>query len=235
MRKRALRARSAGALVNNVSGGLVSDLSQTDTGASGVDGTSFTFSSKALGAADANRVIIIAGSFRAATAVTVSSLTVGGVSATLDIEARETSSGVTEAFVAHAAVPTGTTGDVVLTLSASTARAAITVYRVTKYAAATPSKTGSGTRGVSDGTMTANLTAPDIGFQIGAAYIAGTSATQQTHTSASANGGAVASITCASVGNTATWTGLNEDVEMVEEASAGSSPQATATAGWKYP
>lgn len=79
---------------------------------SGNASTTVTFSSKTLGAAGANRQIIVCTYTTGATPI-VQTLTVNGVSATA---LKQASGGaVTEAEIWIATVPTGTSGDIVLT------------------------------------------------------------------------------------------------------------------------
>jgi hypothetical protein len=91
------------------------------------DLTTYTFSSVSFGAADGNRKIIIAFGSRAAFSRTVVSATIGGVAASIAVQAG-TGNDTTALLVAS--VPTGATGDVVVTLSAGALRAGIAIYRV---------------------------------------------------------------------------------------------------------
>lgn len=89
--------------------------------------TTHTHSGMTLGAADSGRYIIAAIDCRDASARTVSTLTIGGVTATL-IYAYQTSGTICGFWVAL--VPTGTTGDVVITFSGSVARSGVSTYRL---------------------------------------------------------------------------------------------------------
>lgn len=93
----------------------------TDTGS----GTSFTFSGKDIGTAASNRKVVVAVAYNSAPAI--SSMTIGGVSATVVGTS-------TKCEIWQANVPTGTTGDVVITFSGTNQRVGIGVWAV--YAAA---------------------------------------------------------------------------------------------------
>lgn len=81
----------------------------TDNAVSSANLTTFTFSSRSLGAAAANRKIVV-GVGGAVDTRTVSSLTIGGVSASLVVQAAATET----AEMWQANVPSGTTGDIVV-------------------------------------------------------------------------------------------------------------------------
>lgn len=83
------------------------------------DLTTYTFASQNLGTASSDRYIIVGASGRdfGTTAKSITSVTVGGVSATEIHQAQGTATGTTVSGLYIAAVPTGTTGDVVVTFS----------------------------------------------------------------------------------------------------------------------
>lgn len=98
-------------------GGGPVTVSNTDSPVDGSTSSTFTFSSAALGTAAAGRIIVVevAGSESSAGDRTVSAITIGGVSA-----AKVTGeSGVTDKLCEmwDAVVPTGTTGDIVVTVA----------------------------------------------------------------------------------------------------------------------
>ena len=99
------------------------------------DLTTYTFSSQNLGAADAARHIVVCVESRSANAITISSVTVGGVSASIVAQRTEGSGPSNVSGIAIAAVPSGTSGDVVVTLSAGAVRAAIQMYRLVGFSA----------------------------------------------------------------------------------------------------
>lgn len=193
-----------------------------------VDGASFTFSGSLVGSG----LIVAAGVYRAATAITLTGVTIGGVAATVDIETRNTSNGVSSAWIAHAVV-SGVQADVVLNLSGTAVRAGVAVYRSTIYASAIPTKTGTATRAATAGSMSPTLTAPDTGFQIGVAFSA--ASTNHMTAAASAKNGAVSAITITAGATSSAWTGLTEDVDTLIETSGAGAVMSASAAGWKYP
>lgn len=107
----------------------------TKTGST-TDLTTYTFSSQPLGDADSNRIIIVCATSRSSngTARTLNSASIGGVSATINTQT--TYSGNTNAIFS-ALVPTGTTGDIVLTWSSTLGNCDITVYKSNSLASTT--------------------------------------------------------------------------------------------------
>lgn len=150
------------------------------------DLTTYTFSGQNLGAADAGRYIVVGVQARGtATPLALSSVTVGGVSAT--IVAQQANSANIAALVI-AAVPTGTTGDIVVTFSVVVLRCAIQAYRVLGIDSATASDTGASTAA----DPTTSLDIPAEGVAIGACMSGG-------------------------VDMRVTWTGLTEDYDATTE------------------
>lgn len=95
--------------------------------------TTYTFSSQSLGAADAGRYIVVCIAARAGgeTDGAVSALTIGGVSATITAQIPNNGGANTNlSAIAIAAVPTGTTGDIVVTLNFNHLRCSVAAYRV---------------------------------------------------------------------------------------------------------
>ena len=93
--------------------------------------SAYTFSSVSLGAADAGRVIVVGTSSGGGTNSTVSGLTVGGVSAVEAVELQHQGDAYYRSSLWIAEVPTGTTGDVVVTMSGSTGDCGIIVWPTT--------------------------------------------------------------------------------------------------------
>jgi hypothetical protein len=172
-------------------GGYQSDVTPaavelTDSPVSTSDLTAYTFAGAALGAASGDRVIIV-GVGGGAQTRTVSTLTVAGVSATFIVRA----AGANEtAELWYAAVPTGTTGDVVVTWSGAQDGCGAAVWKMT---GATAAPHASGSDNDSDpGSVSINI--PASGVAVGYVF-------QRNNTS------------------TYTWANLTEDVDETVEAS----------------
>lgn len=127
------------------------------------DLTAYTFSSQNLGDAAADRYIIVCAESRSGSTFDISTLTVGGVTATIIANSFNSSSNYGRAVMGIAAVPTGTTGDIVVTWSAGVVRCSIQVYRATELNSATP--VDSDTSIADDPTVTLTV---GNGFAIGA-------------------------------------------------------------------
>lgn len=135
---------------------------QSNSSASGL--TTYTFTAENLGTADSGRFIIAAiGGRHAGAAHTLSSVTIGGVTATIATQANVTTTNGNTVALVIAAVPTGTTGDVVVTFSAAMLRCGIALYRATNL-----NPTAFQTQPVTAGTAnpTANLDIPAGGLAI---------------------------------------------------------------------
>lgn len=156
------------------------------------DLTTYTFSSQNLGTAAAGRYIIVAIEARKSgvdTTLLVSSVTVGGVSATIAMQRLVSSTNTNIAALAIAAVPSGTNGNVDVTFSSGMLRCGIQLYRAVDINSSTPHHAVTHFNGSTD--PTASLNIPAGGFAIGCATSAASTA--------------------------ATWTGLTEDHDSVVE------------------
>lgn len=108
----------------------------------GTTQTTYTFSSQNLGTAASDRYIVVAVGWRkSGSAPSLSSVSVGGVSATSVVNYKSGTTTATGAAIFIAAVPTGTSGDVVITFSADSASCGIALYRVTGLTDTTPIET----------------------------------------------------------------------------------------------
>ena len=157
-----------------------------------VNATTFTFSSQSLGTVASDRKIVVNVSGGEGGVFTVSSVTVAGNSATQVVTS--TLDGETINDLWQVDVPTGSTGDVVVTWSGSKGNCGIGVYAVFGAAA---SATDTGTSNANPGTDTLNIPA---------------------------NGVAIAGYTLVGVGNndrTTTWTNLNENYDETQESAGG--------------
>lgn len=90
--------------------------------------TTYTFTGVTLGAADATRSIILIGTSRGTLGNTSVTVTVAGISATVDVFAGFEGTNNC-AWIAKAEVPTGTSGTIVVTNSAAQLRTNVAVYR----------------------------------------------------------------------------------------------------------
>lgn len=164
---------------------MAASISQTDIGANASNLTTYTFSSRSLGGAAADRYIAVAITTRSANARTIDSVTVGGVSAAEVVQVRNGSGGNSSiAAIFIAAVPTGTTGDVVVTHNLGVDYCGITVYRIIGSTGASPSSNSSISNNPS-----ASINVPAGGVACAVAYT-------QANTSA-------------------TWTNLTKDADFV--------------------
>ena len=122
--------------------------------------TTYTFSSVDLGDAAGDRLILVGSSGVAGAARAVSSVTVGGVSAT---QAAQASNGGQPAALHSAVVPTGATGDIVVTFNGSMNRAHIGVWRLSGYNSSTVEDTiGAGLGSSSSQTGTIDVSAGGV-------------------------------------------------------------------------
>jgi len=143
--------------------------------------TTYTFSSLSLGSADSTRKIIVFISARNITARTVSSVTVAGVSATA-VAGNVNSQDLVSSWIAS--VPTGTTGDVVVTMSGAATRCGVNIYRLVN-------STGLSASALPVASTNYNITTPS-GNSVVAAMTADTGSGHSTNI---------------------VWTGLTEDVD----------------------
>jgi hypothetical protein len=146
--------------------------------------TTYTFTAVSLGATGGNRQIIVGISSSVGNSGrTVSSVTVAGVSATSLVSrtAGGINSRLSAIFIAN--VPTGATGNIVVTFSGSMGRCGITVYAGRNLTSNTPQATNNTS---SSSPLTLSLTGTTAGFIVAQAM------TQ-------------------SPGETFTWTGLTRD------------------------
>ena len=151
-----------------ISGGVGPvDCTFTDSAVSTANETTYTFSSQDFGEAAANRYIVVTAGGYDTSNETVSSITIGGVTATIAVQV--TGNSVTAA-IAIAKVPTGATGDVVVTFSGNMENAGIGVYRLVNLQSATATDTGTDIA-ESSNALADDLTIPADGCGIGYAYI----------------------------------------------------------------
>lgn len=117
------------------------DSSSTTTGSS-----AFTFSSQSIGAApgggETRLVVVAIGVVDNSKSMAISSVTIGGVTATIHANGTDTVSGSrSRAAIASAVVPSGTTADVVVNMTTNCTGMAIDVYRIMNPTSTTPADT----------------------------------------------------------------------------------------------
>lgn len=94
-----------------------------------VDRTAYTFSAQAIGTAATSRRVVVAISWRySSPAPAISSVTIGGVSATVHASVMTGDGGSNAVAIASAVVPTGTSADVVVTFASTSTRCGIGVW-----------------------------------------------------------------------------------------------------------
>jgi len=142
---------------------------QTSTQNASVGSSSVSFTSQAFGSADPTRVVIVCATGTAGGAASLSSATIGGVSATIQVQTNGAARGLSA--IISAAVPTGTTGTVSLTYNTSVSRIAIGVWSAINMglpAAATATNGATTTTSSQTQAMPVNVLAG--GFAIGCSY-----------------------------------------------------------------
>lgn len=99
------------------------------------DLTTYTFAASDIGTASADRIVVVGVAATGGTNnTTIASGTIGGISATVGVDARTATLNPQASFM-YAAVPSGTTGSIVITFSAGKLRTSISVWAV--YGAST--------------------------------------------------------------------------------------------------
>jgi hypothetical protein len=158
---------------------------------SAVDATAqtvYTFTAQPLGTATADRQIVVGFSERASAIRTITSITVAGQACGIINQIFSGAGDINRTAMCIAAVPTGTTGDVVVTLSGAALRAGIGLWAL--KGSATTASSASGVSTTDPATST--LTIPVGGVAIGYGFAAD-----------------------GAVPRTATWTNLTENFDQV--------------------
>jgi len=194
---------------------------------SGINTTSHTFAAQSIGTASADRYVVVGIVVSEYTStMLISSVSIGGVSASVLAQVRPSSNDIQVALY-MANVPTGTTGDIVITTSGANIRqAAIGVWTLTNLQSATPASTGTDNTDTAGSAMTIAVTAPPVGSAVIAVAaqrsttgFAWTNQTEDFDLSDSTNrfSGASDSYPAGAAGYTVTATGTsgNNDCSMV--------------------
>lgn len=173
-------------LISLKSAGTVTRTFQART-ATTTDLTEYTYSGAAIGTAASDRKVVVGilGRSTNPSTRTISSVTVAGVSATQAVYVSNTIGNVSAFYVAD--VPTGTTGDVVVTWNDTMQNSTIGVYAMYGAASSTPHDTA--TDIASAYSQTLDIPAKGVGFACGAVQ----------------------------ANTTATWAGLTEDADATTE------------------
>ena len=143
----------------------------TASSSSSTTATSYTFSSQSFGPASSLRYIIVSVTGRSGAGVSISSVTIGGVGATQIVYAKPNTDAAnySHAGIYIAAVPSGTSGSVVVSLTGgSLLRCGIGVYRVDQMSS--PSAFSTATDTDASNPQTASISVTSGGFAIGVAY-----------------------------------------------------------------
>ena len=148
-----------------VSSGVTFDLSFVDHKEQTVDESTTTHTGVIFGAADSNRVIVAAVGWRPpGTGASITSVTIGGVSATkADISIGDPSSSPAIEEIWYASVPTGTTGTVVVVFSGTCSRSSMAFYRIITATIAPTDVQKNGQVNSSGNTLAVSLTVPGSG------------------------------------------------------------------------
>lgn len=145
-------------LVPLVGSSIAQTTTANDTGSTSL----YTFTDLDIGLATTSREVFIVGGSRSASARTGPTVTIGGISATVNSFGANS-----RVFVARAAVPTGTTADVSCTFSGAMDGCRFAVYRVlrsTKGSAVSTSDTDSGTIDAIGTPVSLTASVPKDGF-----------------------------------------------------------------------
>ncbi len=180
-----------------------------DESGDATDTNSYSFASQAIGAeADRDYVLVfVFGRLTGTPSATISSVTIGGVSATQRGTSTAPASDTTIVALFSAVVPSGTTATVGVTFSATMSRCVISVYTIKGNSSITPTAT------------TANYIGSATGLNLNVATPSGNSVI-------------LAASYAAATDNTMTWTGLDKDFEAYYEgANVSSGSRAYASAG----
>jgi hypothetical protein len=159
-KKKGLFLATATPFYKATGGGVVFSLTNTDSAVDNSNATTITYSGKSFGAADPNRIIIVALGART-TNTALTSVTIGGVTATEVSGSAAINTNTTLCDIYQAAVPTGTTGNIVIVGPAALVRSGIGVFRLVT---ATPAATSaSNNESLSAASIAASVTVPATG------------------------------------------------------------------------
>lgn len=191
---------------------------------------SFTWSSQSFGAADANRWLIVTINYRGLSDEdTISTITVGGVNATLVKVQHNSGEG---AAIAAAKVPTGTSGDIVVTSTGGLRRLGGGVIRAIGLRSAIADDTA-GVNGNTGDDPSVTIDKYAGGLVVGTQWYSSESLDQRSAGAsiATATGQLGATITVTNTEQSSDWSGITKDYDQLVITSS-STDQAAAFASW---
>lgn len=205
-----------GSVAGTVTGaGTASSLEYRSVAVDAANVSTYTFTDMDFGAADAARYIIAAIAWRSAgTANDIDTVTIGGVTATLIQEARNTGGGNLSACDLYIApVPSGTSGDVVISTTTAAVRLGVAVYRLVGVASAMPDHTDVGQLGTINNV--ASITTTVDSHVIGIAFNGnGSCVLSSAHDDVPAG---TLNVETTNGATTTDWSGLTEDADLFIE------------------
>lgn len=153
------------------SGAIDATIVNTANAAGTADSNSYTFSTQSIGTAATGRIIVVTvGNISLSAARTISSLTIGGNSASSVISVSDgpgTDSGYSHAAIYALQVDSGTTADIIVTLSGTALRCAIGVFAIYDANSATATDTASSAADPGNASIDVSAGGVLIGFQVG--------------------------------------------------------------------
>ena len=131
--------------------------------------SSYSLASVAIGTAAADRIVFVLVTWASgnATPVTISSATIGGISATVHAQVTTVATDAIGSAILSAAVPTGTTATIAITLSGSGGSIDVGVLAVTGLSSQTPHASATAT--TSAGACSNSVNVPEGGFVLACA------------------------------------------------------------------
>lgn len=194
-----------------------SSLVHTDHGESASNTLTHTFSTRSLGTAASDRRIVVFAGGRGGAAATAT-CTVQGISATQEANVHWTTSGDTQLIMFVVDVPTGTTGDVVVTWSFTCDRCGIEVYALYGTASGTPDVVSTRDTAGTFGSFTLASASHVAG---GAFTIAATNRTARISGASDDLSAGSPTISFTAAETDVGWTGLTEDHDATVEVIGG--------------
>ena len=146
------------------------------------DSTTYTFTNRAIGSADSNRIVVVSIHTIDTGANSVSSATIGGISATIVANAQHNPTNFAVSSLFYAVVPTGTTATIVANLAASAFRCYAGVWTIYGALSSSPRDFGTATGNPS---AVSGIDVPAGGVVVAAASVQNPGVTGITWTNAS--------------------------------------------------